>query len=76
MPSLHDDKSEVLFIDTYPGIITAFDVLFKADTFEELQARLTSLYNTCYHSKRRADLTRKLDEWSEVMITLIGNGKF
>ncbi|HWS86804.1 MAG TPA: N-6 DNA methylase [Pyrinomonadaceae bacterium] len=65
MAALHGDKGEPLFIDTHPGIITAFDVLFKGSTREELQERLTSLYDICRRRISDADLVRQLDQWGQ-----------
>ncbi len=62
--SLHDNTGDVLFIKTFPGIITAFDVLFKGDTSEELAERMASLYAICRNEVRTTDLLRKLDSWA------------
>lgn len=63
--SLHETTGRVLFIDTYPGIITAFDVLFKGNTREELQDRLSSLYTICRRRISDAELVRQLDQWAQ-----------
>jgi hypothetical protein len=63
--SLHETTGEVLFIDTYPGIITAFDSLFKGSTREELQERLGSLYTICRKKISDAELVRQLDKWAQ-----------
>jgi hypothetical protein len=65
LPTLHDDSTEVIFIDTYPGIITAFDVLFKGQTEAELKTRIGSLFSVCQSSTSLAQLVRNLDELAD-----------
>ena len=61
--SLHETSGDVLFIDTYPGIITAFDTLFKAETRQELQERFTALYTICQSKVSAAELVHRLERW-------------
>jgi hypothetical protein len=63
---LFDKSGERIFIEKWPGLITAFDELLKAPSFEEVRTRLSGLYETA----QRAGLTEKrlyaaIERWGE-----------
>ena len=51
-----------IFIKKWPGIITAFDDLLKAQDREVLTERMESFFDACYAP--RAQCSRALDEWA------------
>jgi hypothetical protein len=57
-------EADRLFVEKWPGLITAFDELLKARTAEELSTRLKDLYELC-HSPRLSDskLTTAITQW-------------
>jgi hypothetical protein len=61
---LHEKNGRRLFVSHWPGIITAYDVLFKGMTREELEERLLSLFELCHdRSLSPLDLGMHLEQW-------------
>lgn len=61
---LFEQSGQRLFTKKWPGIITAFDVLFKGKTQEELQDRISSLFSLCNTPKiSNAEMERRVEQW-------------
>jgi type I restriction-modification system DNA methylase subunit len=59
-------ESSRIFVAKWPGIITAFDTLFKDDTAQALALRMESLFQVAQQKGIDArDLAAAIDEWGE-----------
>ena len=57
-------KGRSLFRRKWPGIITAFDVFFRAESADELRARVASLFEECRTSASDSDVVSRATAWS------------
>ena len=63
---IYSKTHDHLFKRKWPGVITAFDVLFKGSTKGKLQEKVESLFALCHTSRGSVrKLASSLDKWAE-----------
>lgn len=61
---IHDRSPNRIFVHKWPGLITAFDSLFKSNTRREIESRISELFRICGdRSTSRDGLSTAVAEW-------------
>jgi len=61
---LFEKRQERIFVAKWPGLVTAFDELFKARTERELVSRMTTFFEVCNRRISAQGLNAALELWA------------